>query len=187
VTGYNVYAKYIDEPYLAQIGTSATNSFDTGEAWAENASVVTSIYAVSAIKDDGAKSFLSNMVENNDRDHDGLTDEEEAALGTNPSNPDSDADGLMDAEEYIRGTDPNSADTDGDGYADLLETQINADPNDVNSVPSIRIAGTPPSYKATLQAAGDAVIANDTIEMVATDISGDLNCKRSFNNSQRWV
>ena len=181
VTGYNVYAKYIDEPYLAQIGTTAGTVFDTGDNWAENSSIVTSIYAVSAKKADGTESFLSNMVQNDDRDHDGLTDEQEASLGTNLSNPDSDGDGLKDGEEYVRGTNPLFTDTDTDSYADLLETQVNSDPNDLNSVPSIRIAGTPPAYKATLQTASDAVKANDTIEMVATNLVGDLNYTKGFS------
>ncbi|MDP3963726.1 MAG: hypothetical protein Q8Q39_04480 [bacterium] len=41
-----------------------------------------------------------------DVDNDGLTDEEEAALGTNPRNPDTDADGYLDGEEIAQNTDP---------------------------------------------------------------------------------
>jgi hypothetical protein len=142
VIGYNIYAKFEDEPYLAQIGSSATNSFNTGDDWAENASVVTSIYAVSAKKGDGTESFLSNMVENNDRDHDGLTDEQEMALGTNVNNPDSDGDGLKDGEEYVRGTNPLLADTDGDGFSDFAEVQAGSDPLDANSVSQHTLAVT---------------------------------------------
>ncbi len=46
VTGYNIYAKYDDEPYLAQIGTTTDTSFNTGDAWDENSSIKTRIYAV---------------------------------------------------------------------------------------------------------------------------------------------
>lgn len=54
-----------------------------------------------------------------DNDADGLSDDEEARLGTNPLNPDSDADGLSDYEEIMTyGTDPLNPDTDGDGYSD---------------------------------------------------------------------
>ncbi|MBI5675180.1 MAG: DUF4214 domain-containing protein [Nitrospirae bacterium] len=133
VTGYNIYAKFEDEPYLSQIGTSVTNSFNPGDAWVEDAAIVTSQYAVSAIKADGTESFLSDMVENNDRDHDGLTDAEETALGTNVSNPDTDGDGLTDGEEYTRGTNPFITDTDGDGYSDYDEVQAGSDPLDKNS------------------------------------------------------
>ena len=54
-----------------------------------------------------------------DSDQDGLTDEEEAALGTNANNIDSDQDGLTDREEVkVYQTDPLNSDTDGDGYKD---------------------------------------------------------------------
>jgi hypothetical protein len=42
-----------------------------------------------------------------DGDGDGLTDAEEAALGTDPDNPDSDGDSFDDGEEVAYGTDPN--------------------------------------------------------------------------------
>ena len=54
-----------------------------------------------------------------DDDNDGLTDEEEQSLGTNPLSTDSDNDGLSDWEElHTSGTDPLSSDTDGDGTVD---------------------------------------------------------------------
>ena len=133
VTGYNIYSREIDAPYLSQLGNATGNSFDTGDTWAENASIKTRIYAVSAVKVDGTESFLSNMVKNDDRDHDGLTDEQETSFGTNISNPDSDSDGLTDGEEYNRGTNPLVTDTDGDGYSDSVEIQAGSDPLDPNS------------------------------------------------------
>ena len=42
-----------------------------------------------------------------DPDHDGLTNEEEQALGTDPNNPDSDGDGITDGGENDQGADPN--------------------------------------------------------------------------------
>lgn len=54
-----------------------------------------------------------------DSDGDGLTDEEELALGTDPFNADTDGDGLSDYQEVkIYQTDPLNPDTDGDGYTD---------------------------------------------------------------------
>ncbi|GAB4007373.1 binary toxin-like calcium binding domain-containing protein [Nocardioides ultimimeridianus] len=54
-----------------------------------------------------------------DTDGDGLTDAQEAQLGTNPNNPDTDGDGLTDGQEVTTyGTDPLKADTDGDGIND---------------------------------------------------------------------
>jgi len=41
-----------------------------------------------------------------DRDGDGLSDREEARLGTDPDNPDTDGDGIGDGEEVRQGTDP---------------------------------------------------------------------------------
>lgn len=49
---------------------------------------------------------------------------------------DSDSDGLTDAEEAELGTDPNNHDTDGDGYFDLGEVNFGSDPLDPASVPT---------------------------------------------------
>jgi len=59
-----------------------------------------------------------------DTDQDGLTDSEEAKLGTDPNNPDSDGDGLTDGDEVVRyKTEPLNADSDGDGFTDGEEVQ----------------------------------------------------------------
>jgi hypothetical protein len=64
-----------------------------------------------------------------DSDHDGLTDVEEKALGTNPNSPDSDNDGLFDREEAkVFKTDPLNPDTDGDGYMDGVEVKNKMNP-----------------------------------------------------------
>ncbi len=57
-----------------------------------------------------------------DTDGDGLSDEEEAAYGSDPLNQDYDADGLLDGVEvYQYGTDPLNNDSDGDGILDGAE------------------------------------------------------------------
>lgn len=58
----------------------------------------------------------------NDRDRDGLTNEEEAAAGTSETEFDTDYDGVSDIDE-IRSwkTDPKKFDTDGDGFGDGVE------------------------------------------------------------------
>lgn len=57
-----------------------------------------------------------------DTDGDGLSDEEEAAYGSDPLNQDYDADGLLDGVEVNEyGTDPLNNDSDGDGLLDGAE------------------------------------------------------------------
>ena len=68
-----------------------------------------------------------------DSDNDGLTDEEEETLGTNPSDADTDGDGLNDGQEIDLGTDPNNADTDGDGLSDGEESSLGTDPNNADT------------------------------------------------------
>src|SRR5690606_16408603 len=53
-----------------------------------------------------------------DRDGDGICDEQEVELGTDPDGADSDGDGIDDADEIRGGTDPSNPDSDGDGIPD---------------------------------------------------------------------
>jgi hypothetical protein len=80
---------------------------------------------------------LTNItfVISNDVDHDGLTNDQEIALGSNPLSADSDLDGLTDAEELnVYGTDPNRADTDGDGVDDFSEVTAGTSPTSAASL-----------------------------------------------------
>jgi hypothetical protein len=64
-----------------------------------------------------------------DSDADGLPDELEKVLGTDPKKADSDDDGVGDYEEVnIYGTDPNNPDTDGDGRLDGEEIKQGRNP-----------------------------------------------------------
>jgi outer membrane protein OmpA-like peptidoglycan-associated protein len=66
-----------------------------------------------------------------DSDGDGLTNEEEIALGTDPCNIDSDGDGMPDNEEV--GNEPSAAlDTDGDGNINALDAD-----DDNDTLPSL--------------------------------------------------
>ena len=56
-----------------------------------------------------------------DRDGDGVSNQRERELGTDPENTDTDADGLPDGEEQRVGGDPNRADSDDDGLPDAQE------------------------------------------------------------------
>lgn len=72
-----------------------------------------------------------------DTDGEGLTDEEEATIGTDPKNPDSDGDGLTDYEEVrVYNTNPKLADTDGDNLTDdeeVFRTGTSPNKNDSDS------------------------------------------------------
>ncbi|MCB9741405.1 MAG: hypothetical protein H6741_29880 [Alphaproteobacteria bacterium] len=70
-----------------------------------------------------------------DCDYDGLTNGEEANLGTDPSDADSDDDGLSDGDEVNTwGSDPLSVDTDGDALDDGDEVNgYGSDPTNVNT------------------------------------------------------
>lgn len=71
-----------------------------------------------------------------DSDSDGLTDDEEAVLGTNPNIIDSDNDGLSDYEEVkIYQTNPLAVDTDGDGFPDGTEVRGGYNPNGDGKLP----------------------------------------------------
>jgi hypothetical protein len=70
-----------------------------------------------------------------DADGDGLSDDDEAAYGTDPNDADSDDDGLEDGGEvHDHATDPLSPDTDGDGLPDGDEVNTHhTDPLDADS------------------------------------------------------
>lgn len=64
-----------------------------------------------------------------DGDRDGLTNDQELQLGTDPSKSDSDSDELSDGDEVKKfRTDPKKADSDGDGYSDAQEIKNGYNP-----------------------------------------------------------
>ncbi len=70
-----------------------------------------------------------------DTDGDGLSDNEEQRIGTNPNNPDTDGDGLSDGKEVDKyETNPLNSDTDGDGLKDGREVNdTDTDPKKADS------------------------------------------------------
>jgi thiol-disulfide isomerase/thioredoxin len=76
---------------------------------------------------------LGTDPKNADTDGDGLDDAAEIENGSDPLDSDSDDDGLSDGEEADLGTDANNADSDGDSYPDALEVEIGSDPMDAES------------------------------------------------------
>lgn len=68
--------------------------------------------------------------EMSDTDSDGIKDNREREIGTDPNNADSDMDGLLDGEELlIWRTNPKNIDTDGDGYKDGDEVKAGYNPS----------------------------------------------------------
>jgi hypothetical protein len=66
-----------------------------------------------------------------DDDGDGLTNDEETKVGTNPQKADSDGDGLTDYDEVkIYKSNPQNSDTDGDGNLDGAEVAKGYSPVD---------------------------------------------------------
>lgn len=70
-----------------------------------------------------------------DADGDGLSDAQEALLGTSPNNEDTDGDGVLDGQEVALNLDPLSEDTDEDGLNDGDEIAQGSDPADGNDYP----------------------------------------------------
>jgi hypothetical protein len=73
--------------------------------------------------------IFAEPIANLDTDKDGLSDEEEMALGTSKVSADTDNDALSDFDEVkIYKTDPLNSDTDNDGYLDGGEVKAGFNP-----------------------------------------------------------
>ncbi|WP_375761096.1 Ig-like domain-containing protein [Corallococcus exercitus] len=100
----------------------------TGNTWTVDlpGPLADGTYTVTAVSSNGTtnsttatSTFTVNPASTVDTDNDGLTDEEEVDLGTNPNDPDSDDDGIPDGIEVkVGGTDPLDDDSDDDGIID---------------------------------------------------------------------
>ena len=87
----------------------------------------------------GGAALLSNTLTlqvlsaGSDDDQDGLTNEQELGIGTDPLNHDTDGDDLYDQTETHHGTDPLHPDLDGDGVLDGVEVGHNTDSRDADT------------------------------------------------------
>jgi hypothetical protein len=108
VIGYRIYSAAETAPYFNRLGTvdATVSSFLTSDSWSGSSAVPAKTYAVTAVKSDGTESFFSSRVQNDDRDHDLLTDANETTLGTDPTRPDTDGDSYSDYVEVNAGSNP---------------------------------------------------------------------------------
>jgi hypothetical protein len=86
--------------------------------------------ALSDIERASVLHFLDSkyLIPNLDYDDDGLTNSEEAQLGTDPFNWDSNGDGIDDGTSVALGIDPLNLDVDGDGLTNAYEYSIGTNP-----------------------------------------------------------
>ena len=78
---------------------------------------------------DGEEAALGTLMDRIDTDSDDLSDGDEVNVyGTNPLDPDSDHDKYADGKEVIYGTDPLANDADGDGMGDIAELECGTSP-----------------------------------------------------------
>lgn len=95
-----------------------------------------------------------------DTDGDGLTDDQEAELGSDPNLVDTDGDGLEDGVEVNEvGSSPTDADSDDDGYDDGDEIEAGSDPTDASSL--IYEGGWP--YNSNKDSFGDPTSIEATV------------------------
>jgi hypothetical protein len=96
----------------------------------EGASVETQV-AEEPAAESAPETTAPEAAEAGDSDGDGLPDEVEASLGTDPFDTDTDDDGLSDGDEYyVHQTGTRNPDSDGDGILDGDEITNGTNPND---------------------------------------------------------
>ncbi|MCA9923768.1 MAG: protein kinase [Anaerolineales bacterium] len=151
-------------------GLTEADATQTAVSASETVAAATRIAATAAVVGDTDNDGLTNAQEaaigtdpnNSDSDGDGLSDgDEQLIYGTQPLNEDSDGDLLRDGDEINEyHTDPKLLDTDGDGIADGTEIINGTDPN---ATPVVT-----PSPTATTMSTETAVPATATATLLPT-------------------
>jgi hypothetical protein len=127
-----------------------------------------------------------------DEDGDGLNNDKEIWVGTDPFNPDSDGDGLNDFEEVMKyRTNPLVRDTDGDGLSDFDEVmKYHTDPNrpdtdgdgfgDWDEVMKLHTDPTVPDGKVAAKGKREVVVDPDRWMAQDSDRDGLLDVDEIF-------
>ncbi len=117
-TGETLTVSSVTQPAHGSVVVSPDGSAVVFTPPTDFVGLVTFEYTVSDGNGGTATAVVTVNVAPPDSDNDGLTDDEELVLGTDPRNPDSDNDGLNDSLEVTAGTDPKDDDSDDDGLLD---------------------------------------------------------------------
>lgn len=108
---------------------------------------------------------LAQEVQNNqelslDSDEDGLTNQEERALGSDPLSADPKRDGLSDVREMLSATDPLDRDTNNDGIGESLRHSVAYRADNLNSITPILDNNSDDLYQGFKQLLDDVYGAN---------------------------
>ena len=138
----------IDVTYIVTTNSSGNWSIDTGNATPVSGTFPTlgdeDIIDITAT-DNAGNSNTGIVTISVDTDGDGLNNNEEITLGTDPNNPDSDGDGINDGQEVLDGTNPlddcdsvsgtplESSDCDADGLTNAEEANLGTDPSNADT------------------------------------------------------
>ena len=131
-----------DEPFFYQwfcdgaaVPAATSSVYHTSATVLADRGSIFDVVISNAVGQVRSRQAILTVYSGDDLDGDGIANEDEAALGTDPLKPDTDGDGLLDGwETTVSGTDPTKADSDGDGLSDFAEVVVHrTDPNDPDS------------------------------------------------------
>lgn len=136
---------------------------------------------------DAEEAKLGTDPKSKDTDQDGINDGDEVKMGLNPLNLDTDGDLLYDGGELVYGTDPHNPDTDGDGLTDGQEVYIyhtnplnpDTDGNGVNDYNQMVNGQAPPAPAGNQPAPTPAPAANQAAPNADPDGDGLTNAREA--------